>query len=278
MKTLTKIALATILTLVWACTNQPETKQVPSSVSTNAPTTVSILPTDLTGTWVSEKYIADLKKIKCLRQAFDNIEPLTVLNIRKGDMIGDTQRVSVSYNGHEGSEYFILFKPYKLANGVTFSEASDEPPYKLHNARDLILENGHLVLQNYDENGRPTYWSKYVRTSIPKSLEGEGEFDNILEHVSIQTLFMGKWSLIKNNGEKSTVQIDDKGGLTGFGSLKTLGVYTDYVGIDFANDMAYFIDEHSKKPITMAFKHFGNMVEFWDEKSKSKNVLYRISR
>jgi hypothetical protein len=277
MKALIRIALAAVLPLIWSCENPPDTTQTPSSISTNSPTS-SIVPADLTGIWVSEKYIDDLKKFKCLRQAFDSIEPLTVLNIRNGDMIGDTQRVSVSYGGHEGGECFIVFKPYKLATGVTFSEASNEPPYKLHNARDLIIENGRLVIQNYDENGQPTYKSKYIRASILMSSEGESGLDNILEQVSIQTLFKGKWYLTKSNGEKSTVQIDEKGGLTGFGSLKTLGVYTDYVGIDFANDMAYFMEEQSKKPIIIAFKHSGNMVEFWDEKSKTKNVLYKISR
>lgn len=258
-----------VVILISACKNQPETASNTITSLSTQKSQVSIQPKDLIGIWVSAKYLADIQHSHSMRMAFDSIETLTVMDIKEGDMLGDTQRVSLSFGGHEGGEGMIVFAPFKSSKGITFGISSGDNPPILDNPKALIVHKDTITLQGIDDKNNITDASTYIRYTA-------GDLDNILEQVGIQTLFKGDWTLTDDEGKISSVKITEKGDLKGFGSYKSIGLYSDYSGVDFDCDMAYLTENTTKKPRVLCFKHTGNSVEFHEMGARKNKVVYKL--
>ena len=253
--TLFSLALGT-LSLLSACSNANSTNKDVLKYAAN-----TLTAKDLTGSWVNAAYLDALTESHSPRQSADKMGDIALLNFSPENLKGDSLIGELSYNGHEGGQYCVLFKAGKNPNSVQFGEYS---PDNNATTSDLTLENGVLTITHHDPNevagqagGRVKAPLKFRRfSSTVQSLDDGNSM------AAIQTLFAGDWTMTDKTGKKTAMKIDNAGKITGVPDYAYMTVLTDYTGEQLPHDQVYIFDGASKRPSIYHVKHDGKTIRF----------------
>jgi hypothetical protein len=240
--------------LLMACSNAtPPAKEATKTVAN------SLTAKDLEGSWVNAAYLDALAQTRSPRQSAEKIGDIALLNFEAKDLKGDSLIGELSFNGHEGGQYCVVFKAGKLPNSVQFGEYSAD-----NNATpsDLTLTDGVLTITHHDPNevaggGRVKAPMTFRRFSPTVQSLDDGNSIAV-----IQTLFMGDWTMTDKAGKKTPIKIDNLGKMTGITGYVQLSVLTDYTGEEFPHDQVYISDGESKRPSIFHVKHEGKKITF----------------
>ena len=248
-----------------ACSNQPPAKQ---EISKSISNTLTVK--DLEGSWVNVGYLDALTETRSPRQSADQMGDIALLNFKPDDLKGDSLIGELSYNGHEGGQYCVVFKAGKIPNSVQFGEYSTD---NTTTPSDLTLENGILSITHHDPNevqpqGRvkAPYRFRRFNTTVQSLDDGNSM-------AAIQTLFVGNWTMTDKTGKKMPIKVDNLGKITGVPNYVQLSVLTDYTGETLPHDQVYMSDGVSKRPSILHFKHEGKKITFTTTGEKEKERL-----
>ena len=226
---------------------------------------------DLEGTWINVAYLDGVAKTHSPRLSFAQSGEISQLNFLPKNLKGDTLVGELSYNGHEGGQYLVVFKAGKQPNSVRFGEYSTDVK---ETPSDLSIENGVLSITHHDPNegGRVKAPYRFRRISrSPISLDdGSGV-------AVVQTLFVGDWLLKDAAGKSTMVSIDSLGNFKGKTNYVKLSVFTDYTGPEVSQDEATILDETKKEPLSVHFKHVGKAIAFSEKKGGKEVSLFTLS-
>ena len=248
-----------------ACSNStPTNRETPKSIAN------TLTAKDLEGSWVNAEYLDALKEIRSPRQSAEKMGQIALLNFKPDDLKGDSLIGELSYNGHEGGQYCVVFKAGKVPNSVRFGEYSTD---NTDTPSDLTLENGILTIAHHDPNevqpqGRVRAPYKFRRFSTAVQSLDDGNSMAV-----IQTLFAGDWTMTDKMGKKRPIKIDNLGKITGVPDYVQLSVLTDYTGETLPHDQVYISDGVSKRPSILHFKHEGKKITFTTTGEKEKERL-----
>jgi hypothetical protein len=265
MKTIIFSLTLGALSILSACSNTtPTNKETVKSIAN------TLTVKDLEGSWVNAEYLDALTETRSPRQSAEKMGQIALLNFKADALKGDSLIGELSYNGHEGGQYCVVFKAGKAPNSVQFGEYS---PDNTATPSDLTLENGILTIAHHDPNEvqpqgrvRPPY--KFRRFSPTVQSLDEGNSIAV-----IQTLFTGDWTMTDKTGKKTPIKIDNLGKMTGNPDYVQLSVLTDYTGEDLPHDQVYIFDGASKRPEILHFKHEGKKITFTTTGEKEKERL-----
>lgn len=249
-----KIALFSLalgaLSLFVACSNaQPINKEAAQTVSK------TFSAKDLDGSWVNAAYLDALTQSRSPRQSADKMGDIALLNFNAKDLKGDSLIGELSYNGHEGGQYCVVFKTGKVPNSVQFGEYS---PDDISTPSDLTLENGVLTIAHHEPNEGKVKPPMQFRRFSP-TVQSLDDGNSI---AAIQTLFTGDWTMTDKTGKKTPIKIDSVGRITGAPYYVQLSVLTDYTGETLPHDQVYISDGVEKRPSVLHFKHDGKTITF----------------
>ena len=242
--------------LLSACSNAtPANKDVSKFIAN----TLTIK--DLAGSWVNAAYLDALTESRSPRQSADKMGDIALLNFSPDNLKGDSLIGELSYNGHEGGQYRVVFKAGKNPNSVQFGEYS---PDNNATPSDLTLENGLLTITHHDPNevaGQPRGRVKAPLTFRRFSPTVQS-LDDGNSHAAIQTLFTGDWTMTDKTGKKTPLKVDNAGKITGVPDYAYMSVLTDYTGETLPHDEVYIFDGVSKQPNIYHVKHDGKTIQF----------------
>ncbi len=226
---------------------------------------------ELEGSWVNAVYLDDLAKTRSPRQSFDKIGEIAQVSISSKGLKGDTLIGGLSYNGHEGGQYLIVFKAGKQPNSIRFGELLSD----LQEATsDLIIENGLLTISHHEPNdgGRVKAPSRFRRISTTPQGIDDGNGIGV-----IQTLFTGDWMMTDAGGKITMIKIDSLGKVTDAPNFDQLSVLTDYTGPPTTYDFVTIMDTKQNKSQELHFKCSDKAIEFSETKGKKEVVLFTLS-
>jgi hypothetical protein len=185
----------------------------------------------LQGTWVKTDYINDIAKTKSPFRSYSKLGGVVSLVIDAKDATEDSLQVGFSLNDHEGTDFYLFFKPGLLPSALPANLRDYDNPanfYELgyiHSGADTSL-----VLYRFSPEKKlidSVRFTKAHQYTAADNDVGEG-----IAWIVNKVVIAGTYRTFDSSGKESTVHFSEDNKVTGFGGFTNYMLITDFLGPD----------------------------------------------
>jgi hypothetical protein len=222
----------------------------------------------INGVWVKKDYIKKVKKSKSPLEAVEKSTGITIMYIDTAQIKGDSLKVPVILNNHEGTSVSLSFQPGK--NTTTVMLGKDELSYKAK--RDTTL-----IIYHYNPDTKETDVAQYIKTM------GKQPAGSLAAGMSIainKAILSGKYEGTDASGKKIYATFTDDGRVTGLPGLTTYYIQNDLIADpEHSHDQIIF-NLNGKDQKSYSFIIHKKTLSLYDneEQVKSNKPSYSLKR
>ncbi|MGZ3753982.1 MAG: hypothetical protein ACXVAY_21085 [Mucilaginibacter sp.] len=179
------------------------------------------------GVWVKADYVDKVIKTKSPLAASDEVGGITTMYINTDKLEGDSIIVNAGYGNHEGGSAVLKFQPGKSPATIIFN--GGELSYTISNGDTT------LTISQFDKTKKQQIITKYIKAL---NKQPDDDLGYGMSCYINKGLVVGSYALIDSTGEKSKVDFNSDGKVTGFFNFKKY-----IINIDLNSDVNDNLDE-----------------------------------
>ena len=185
----------------------------------------------LQGAWLKTDYMDDVSKTRSPFKSYSKLEGVVSLLIDQNITAGDSLNIGYSLNNHEGSDFFLYFKPGIKPNSLPVDFHDSQSPTNYFELGYVV--NGtdtSLVLYHYSRDKK--FIDSVGFTKVHQYAPPGGDVGEAIQYFVNKLLITGDYKVTDSAGKETKVHFSDQSKVTGFGNYSDYLIATDFMGPD----------------------------------------------